>query len=246
MFGSRETSPTAPVGVRPERRCGTASRGYAPPTMDPLILYVDAFWTSPYAFSAFVCLTEKGLPFETREVRLQDREQMTPAFQAVSLTERVPVLEHGAFRLSESSAIVEYLEDTFPAPGHPALLPPARQERARARQIMAWIRSDLMPIREERPTSTIFYAPTRAPLSPAGIVASQRLLSAASAFLPDGRTSLFDSFSIADADLALMLQRLIANGDEVTPRLRAFVAAQWQRPSVRAFVDRPRPAYVPY
>ncbi len=103
-----------------------------------------------------------------------------------------------------------------------------------------------MPIREERPTSTIFYAPTRAPLSPAGIAAANRLLSAASAFLPDGRTSLFDSFSIADADLALMLQRLIANSDEVTPGLRAFVAAQWQRPSVRAFVDRPRPAYVPY
>jgi glutathione S-transferase len=84
--------------------------------MEPLVLHVDTFWTIPYVFSAFVCLTEKGLPFETREVRLQDREQMTPAFQSMSLTGRVPVLEHGAFRLSESSAIVEYLEDTFPAP----------------------------------------------------------------------------------------------------------------------------------
>ena len=29
--------------------------------MDPIVLYVDGFWNSPYAFSVFVCLKEKGL-----------------------------------------------------------------------------------------------------------------------------------------------------------------------------------------
>jgi glutathione S-transferase len=57
---------------------------------------------------------------------------------------------------------------------------------------------------------------------------------------------LFHDFSIADADLAMMLQRLIANGEQVPSKLRAFAQAQWQRPSVRAFVNRPRPPYVPY
>jgi hypothetical protein len=42
------------------------------------------------------------------------------------LTARVPVLEHGAFPLSESSAIVEYLEDTFAPPRYPAMLPARR------------------------------------------------------------------------------------------------------------------------
>ena len=153
---------------------------------------------------------------------------------------------HGTFQLSESSAIVEYLEETFPPPAYVSLLPSGRQERARARQIMAWIRSDLMPIREERATNTIFYEPSRVPLSVAGNAAAEKLIAAASAFIPDGRTSLFDTFSVADADLAMMLQRLIANGETVPAKVRAFAAAQWQRPSVRAFVDRPRPPYVPY
>jgi glutathione S-transferase len=214
--------------------------------MDPLVLYVDGFWLSPYAFSVFVCLKEKGLPFQTREVNLHEQAQRTPDFEAKSVTARVPVLEHGAFRLSESSAIVEYLEDTFGPPGHPAMLPAAPRERARARQIMAWIRSDLMPIREERATHTLFYEHPVEPLSPAGKAAAQKLIAAASAFIPDGRTTLLDSFSIADADLAMMLMRLVGNGADVPAKLRQFVAAQWVRPSIRAWVERARAPYVPY
>ncbi len=214
--------------------------------MEPLILHVDGFWTSPYAFSVFVALTEKGLPFETREVNLHERAQATPAFQAKSVTRRVPALEHGPFQLTESSAIVEYLEEAFPPPAYPPLLPSGTRERARARQIMAWIRSDLTPLREERGTHTVFYQPSKAPLSASGIVAAEKLVAAASAFVPDGRASLFETFSIADVDLAMMLQRLIASGDDVPPKLREFVAAQWRRPSVRAFAERPRKPYVPY
>ena len=214
--------------------------------MEPLILHVDGFWTSPYALSAFVCLTEKGLPFETREVNLHQHAQLTPDFQARSMTARVPLLEHGDFRLSESSAIVEYLEETFAPPQYVALLPSDRRERARARQIMAWLRSDLGPIRDERPTSTVFYRPSTRPLSADERAAAQKLIAAASAFVPDGRSGLFETFSIADVDLAMMIERLIANGDEVPARLRDFAAAQWRRASVRAFVNRPRPPYVAY
>ena len=214
--------------------------------MESLTLHVDGFWISPYAFAAFVALKEKGLPFATREVNLHELGQRTPDFQARSITGRVPVLEHGDFRLSESSAIVEYLEDTFPAPQYPAVLPTAARDRARARQIMAWIRSDLMALREERATHTIFYQPARAPLSEAGRAAAAKLIAVASAFVPDGRTSLFDSFTIADADLAMMLHRLIANGHDMPPKLAAFAAAQWRRPSVRAFVEHARPPYVDY
>jgi glutathione S-transferase len=214
--------------------------------MESLVLHVDGFWISPYAFSVFVCLQEKGLPFETRLVNLHDKAQKTPEFKAKSVTARVPLLEHGAFRLSESSAIVEYLEDTFPPPRHLATLPAALRDRARARQIMAWIRSDLMPIREERATHTFFYGNPVEPLSAAGRAAADKLIAAASAFIPDGRTSLFDTFSIADADLAMMLMRLIGNRDPVPAKLADFVAAQWRRPSVRAWVERERAPYVPY
>jgi glutathione S-transferase len=215
-------------------------------SMDPLVLHVDGFWNSPYAFSVFVCLTEKRLPFETRLVNLHEKAQKAQDFAAKSVTARVPLLEHGAFRLTESSAIVEYLEDAFPPPGHVATLPAAPRDRARARQIMAWIRSDLMPIREERATRTFFYGHAVPPLSPAGRAAADKLIAAASAFIPDGRTSLFDDFSVGDADLAWMLMRWVGNGERVPAEIGDLVAARWGRASVGAWVERERAPYVPY
>jgi glutathione S-transferase len=103
-----------------------------------------------------------------------------------------------------------------------------------------------MPIREERATHTFLYGHPVPPLSPAGRAAADKLIAAASAFIPDGRTSLFDTFSIADADLAMMLMRLVGNGEPVPAKVADFVAAQWRRPSVRAFVERERAPYVPY
>ncbi len=51
------------------------------------------------------------------------------------------------------SAIAEYLEERFAPPQWGAQYLPARfTKRARARQIQAWLRSDLLPLREERPT----------------------------------------------------------------------------------------------
>src|SRR5262249_50164479 len=167
-----------------------------------------------------------------------------PEYANRSLTARVPMLRHGDFHLSESSAIVEYLEDAFP--DSPRMLPTDLRQRARARQLMAWIRSDLMPIREERSTHTLFYERAREPLSPRAEAAARRVISAAEAVLPEGATSLFGAFSAADADLALMLQRLRIGGHPLTPRLVRFVDLVWNRPSVRKFSERTRPTYVPY
>src|SRR5690348_7512932 len=101
--------------------------------MDTLTLYVDAFWNSPYALSAYVVLREKGLTFETRTIALQTKEHHQPWYLDGSITGRVPALSHGALWLSESQAIVEYLEEAFPAPSFPRVLPESLTERARAR-----------------------------------------------------------------------------------------------------------------
>ncbi len=153
-----------------------------------LMLSVDSFWISPYAFSCYVALKEKGLPFEVRAVSLPDKDHHRPEYQQKSLTGRVPMLQHGDFTLSESSAIVEYLDDAFP--GTPRALPSSVRDRARARQIMAWVRSDLMPIREERATTTMFYERATKPLSPAAQDAARRLTAFAQGVVPEGRTSL--------------------------------------------------------
>jgi len=212
---------------------------------DSLTLYVDSFWISPYAFSCFVALKEKGLRFEARTVSLPDKEHHRDDYRRRSLTGRVPALDHGDFSLSESSAIVEYLDDAFP--DTPPALPSAPRDRARARQIMAWVRSDLMPIREERSTTTMFYERATRPLSPAAEEAARRLLSFAEAVVPQGRTSLFGTpWTAADTDLAFMLQRLNLNGYELPRRIRDFVEAQWKRPSVKEWVERERLPYRSY
>jgi len=207
-----------------------------------LVLYTDAFWISPYVFSVFVGLQEKGVAFETRTVALQHREQHEAAYAGPSLTARVPALADGDFWLSESSAIIEYIDETLPGP---RLLPEAPRERARARQIMAWLRSDLMALRDERPTTTMFYQRADKPLSEAGHNSARKLVRVAERALA-GRSQLFGAFSLADADLAFMLGRLVLNDYPVPAELRAFFDVQWARPSVRDFVDRERIPYVDY
>ena len=204
------------------------------------LLYVDSKYASSYAMSAFVTLHEKGLPFELLTIDLGARENHAPAFTATSLTSRVPTLVHDDFSLSESSAISEYLEDLYPPPGYAPVYPADIRARARARQLQAWLRSDLMPIRAERTTQVIFFRRTGAPLSDEARVAADKLFRVASALLPDGAQNLFGEWSIADIDLAVMINRLAMNGDEVPPRLATYAAAQWQRPSVQRWVKQAR------
>ncbi len=210
----------------------------------PLTLFADTFWISPYVFSCFVTLREKGLDFSVEPVALESKAQNAPAYRDRTVTGRVPALRHGDFWLAESQAIVEYLDDAFP--DAPRALPRDLQARARARQILAWLRSDLMPIREERSTVTMFYERAALPLSAAGDAAAERLLRVADLLVPAGAGSLFGAWSQADSDLAFMLHRLILNGHEVPAKIRAYAEREWQRPSVQEFVSHERAAYVPY
>jgi glutathione S-transferase len=214
------------------------------PEDQALTLYVDGFWISPYAMSSFVALEEKELPYTVREVPLDKQAQHDDAFRA--RTSRVPALRHGDFWLAESQAIAEYLAETFPTPKHPRLFPADLRERAVCREVMSWVRSDLMPIRDERATHTVFYEKARTPLSGAGQRAAEKLVRAASSLVHEGRTTLFASWCIADVDLGMMLMRLRASGDPLPKKLEAYADAQWARPSVRKWVEHPRPPYVAY
>lgn len=203
-----------------------------------LLLYVDAQFASPYAMSAFVALHEKSLPCEITTIDLAAGAHRATHFTAASLTRRVPTLVHNGFSLSESSAISEYLNEVFP--GAP-LYPAEPHSRARARQVQAWLRSDLMPLRQERSTEVVFYGATQPQLSVQARASAEKLFSAAEALLPAGSENLFGPWCIADADLALMLNRLVLNGDPVPERLATYAKHQWQRPSVQLWVNQRRP-----
>lgn len=205
-----------------------------------LKLYVGADFVSAFAMSAFVALKEKQLPFELVTLDLKSRENYQTNYRNLSLTCKIPTLIHQDFALSESSAIAEYLEEL--APGHNRLLPLDIKQRARARQLQAWLRSDLLVIRKERPADLIYLGKKDTPLSEDALAAVDRLFFVADRLLEGGAEHLFGDWSIADTDLAIMLNRLVANGDQVPSRLAAYVQRQWDRDSVRAWMDIERAA----
>jgi glutathione S-transferase len=215
------------------------------PRENRLTLYAETLWISPYVFSSFVALRAKGVPFEIEEVALIHDAHQAPAYRDGSITAKVPALVHDGFWLAESSAIAEYLEDVFPPPRYPALLPADARERARARQVMAWLRSDLGALRDERPTTTMFYERATTPLSAGGAEAARKLVRVAERLLAPGGRSLFAAWSLADSELAFMLHRLILNGHAVPAGVRAFADEEWRRPAAQEFVRHRRPATVP-
>jgi glutathione S-transferase len=214
-----------------------------------VLLLGNSTWTSPYVLSCFVALREKGLAFEVNDVALHTGAHFDGAFAAQSLTSRVPVLVDGDLTLSESSAIVEYLEDRYAPPQHARVLPAELRARARARQVMAWLRSDLMAIREERSAEYVFYAHDRlrafAPLSAAGLRATAKLLGVAERLVPADGGPLFGAWCIADTDLAMMLQRLVKTGHAVPKHLREYAERQWERPAVAEYRAHARPEFQP-
>jgi glutathione S-transferase len=185
--------------------------------------------------SVYVALTEKRLPFEVRLIDLGAGEQRMHPYQCRALTSRVPALTHADFNLTESSVIAEYLDEAFPPPEHAALFPSGMRERARVRQLQAWLRSDLGALRQERPTETVFHGESGQPLSDAAHAAAAKLIHVANHLVGVGQTTLFDDWCIADTDLAVMLKRL--SNDDLPDPLRAYADAQWQRPSVQKWLE---------
>jgi glutathione S-transferase len=205
-----------------------------------IVLYGNTPVTSPYVMTVFVALEEKQLPYRLELLDLERGEQHSPDFIAHSITNRVPTLlikdAAGAVWLSESAAIVEYLEERFPPPAHAALYPRGLAERARVRLVQGLIRSDFLPIRQERSTETIFQGLPIQPLSEQAEAARLRLVRIAAALVPEGERFITPEFSIADVDLATMLQRLIHNGDALPAHLAAYANGIWQRPSVQKWL----------
>jgi len=84
----------------------------------------------PYCARVRITLAEKGVEYETVEIDLSDRPAWL--YEKNSLG-RVPVLEEGAFLLSESAVINEYLEERHP---EPSLWPADGEQRALARMLV--------------------------------------------------------------------------------------------------------------
>lgn len=204
--------------------------------MTDLTLYGETSWVSPWVFHAMVALEEKQLPYKLETVPLPIPADVRDKLAAKALVGKVPILVHGDLWLTESLAISEYLAETFPAPAHPRLFPASLVERARARQVMSMMRTGLMNLREDRPTSSVFGRPTMRPMTDKGKADAAELLAVAGALVKPGKTTMFDEYCIADTDLTLMLMRLVANQDPMPQHLIEYAVANWERRSVKRYL----------
>jgi glutathione S-transferase len=208
--------------------------------MSELVLYADSTWQSPWVFHVMVALEELRASYKLDALAMPIAPDRRAELQRHAVLGKVPCLADGTLWLTESSAISEYLAERFPPPAHPRLLPADLTERARARQVMSWLRTSLFALREERPTSSVFQRPVTKPLSDKARADGAELVRVTEHLLAPGRTTLFADWSVADADLSLALMRLAANNDPLPQRVADYALAQWGRASVRKFL-----AYIP-
>jgi maleylpyruvate isomerase len=106
-----------------------------------MILY--DYFRSSAAYRVRIALNLKGIEAERRFVHLRKGEQRLPEYLGMNPQGLVPTLVDGATVLTQSLAIIEYLDETHPAP---PLLPAAPADRAWVRAVALGIACDIHPI----------------------------------------------------------------------------------------------------
>lgn len=109
------------------------------------------YYRSSAAFRVRIALEMKGLKYEYIAIHLAKGEQLKSEFVGILPDEIVPVLEidvgAGAQRLTQSMAIIEYLDETHPAS---PLLPKDAVGRAQARALAQSVACEIHPLNNLR------------------------------------------------------------------------------------------------
>lgn len=110
-----------------------------------MLLY--GYFRSSAAYRVRIALNLKGLAYDNRFIHLQKNDQLSGDYAKLNPQKLVPTLVDGDRMLTQSLAIMEYLDETHP---DPPFLPPAPAERARVRAIALAIACDIHPINNLR------------------------------------------------------------------------------------------------
>ena len=111
-------------------------------------MIVYDYFRSSAAYRLRIALNLKGLVPERRYIHLANNEHRSQAYRAINPQGLVPyMIDDDGFALSQSMAIIEYLDETHPAP---PLLPADAKARALARSIAQLIACDIHPVNNKR------------------------------------------------------------------------------------------------
>lgn len=108
---------------------------------DGAVLY--GYFRSSAAYRVRIALNLKGIAVEHRPVHLRKGEQRDPEFRKRNPAGLVPFWSDGRFGLSQSLAIIEYLDERHP---EPSLLPGSAKDRAIIREMALTIATDIHPL----------------------------------------------------------------------------------------------------
>jgi maleylpyruvate isomerase len=110
-------------------------------------LRLHGYWRSTASYRVRIALNLKGIAYEQAAHDLRLGEQRDPGYRAIAPQGLVPALETDGLVVTQSLAILEWLEERFP---EPALLPADPDGRAVVRSMAALIACDIHPLNNLR------------------------------------------------------------------------------------------------
>jgi maleylpyruvate isomerase len=110
-------------------------------------MILHGYWRSSAAYRVRIALALKGLGYESQGHDLRTGAQKAADYLALNPQGMVPALQVDGAVLTQSPAILEWLEEVYPTP---ALLPQDRLDRARVRAMAALIACDIHPLNNLR------------------------------------------------------------------------------------------------
>jgi len=105
------------------------------------------YFRSSAVYRVRIALGLKGLDFDNVFVHLRRGDHLAPAYGQVNPQRLIPALADGTHVLTQSLAIIEYLDEAYP---EPPLLPPDAVHRARVRALALAVACDIHPLNNLR------------------------------------------------------------------------------------------------
>jgi maleylacetoacetate isomerase len=125
----------------------TFARFRRPPVAKFPAMKLYTYYRSTAAFRVRIALNIKGVPYESISLHLRAGQHHTNEYRKINPQGLIPALDDDGVIVSQSLAIIEYLDEKFP---EPALLPTAAADRAHVRSMALSVAADMHPLNNLR------------------------------------------------------------------------------------------------